>query len=378
MELRREMVEEKTVIFLSAGDPSGDIAGSLLIKQLQTDNNKLEFIGLGGRRMQASGQLQIVDSTKLAVLGFWEVAKKFMFFRRLMSDTIALIKENKPKVIVLIDYPGFNLRLAKKIKSLGIPVVYYISPQIWAWGKRRITEIKRNVNMMLLILPFEKKIYDEAGIDYKFIGHYLLDDMDNKYIKMPYDVDSDLIVLMPGSRPQEVQRMLPPLLDAARLLSSGRNLRFVVAGVKGDINYDSYIKGSGLPLQVVFGKTRDLIRDSRLVITSSGTATLETAIIGRPMIVIYKTGLLTYLIARRLVKLKKIALVNITAGENIVPELIQNQATPDSIAREAARILNDRNLSLDVVNRLNRLTDSLGSGGVSIRAAEVIGEFIKC
>jgi len=378
MELRREMAEEKTVIFLSAGDPSGDIAGSLLIKQLRTDNGKFGFIGLGGRRMHEAGQMQIVDSTRLAVLGFWEVAKKFMFFKKLMSATISLIKENKPKVIVLIDYPGFNLRLAKKIKTLGIPVVYYVSPQIWAWGKRRITAIKRYVNIMLLILPFEKKIYDEAGIANKFIGHYLLDDMDNKYIKAPYDVDSDLVVLMPGSRPQEVQRMLPTLLDAARLLSSGQNLRFVIAGVKGDIDYDSYIKRSGLPIQVVFGKTRDLIRESRLVITSSGTATLETAIIGRPMIVIYKTGLLTYLIARRLVKLKNIALVNITAGENIVPELIQNQATPDSIAREAARFLNDRNLSLDVINRSNRLTDSLGSGGVSIRAAEVIGEFIKC
>jgi lipid-A-disaccharide synthase len=378
MERRRGMAEETIPIFLSAGDPSGDIAGSLLIKQLVSVNKKLEFIGLGGRRMLSAGQNQIVDSSKLAVIGFWEVAKRFLFFKKLMSDTVALIKEGRPKVIVLIDYPGFNLLLAKKIKTLGIPIVYYISPQIWAWGKKRIVEIKRCVNMMLLILPFEKQIYDDAGVGNKFVGHYLLDDMEKKYIKAPYDVDSDLIVLMPGSRPQEVQRMLPPLLEAAEILSSGRELRFIVAGVEGAIDYDHYIRQSSLHLEVVYGKTRDLIRDSRLVITSSGTATLETAIIGRPMIVIYKTGLLTYLIARRLVKLKNIALVNITAGENIVPELIQNQASPDLISREATRFLDSKDLSLDMVTRLNRLTDGLGSGGVSIRAADAILEFINC
>ncbi len=372
------MVEETIPIFLSAGDPSGDIAGSLLIKQLKSANKKLEFIGLGGRRMQSAGQEQIVESSKLAVLGFWEVAKKFLFFKRLMSDTVALIKERKPKVIILIDYPGFNLRLAKKIKAPGIPIVYYISPQIWAWGKKRIVEIKRCVNMMLLILPFEKQIYDDAGVSNKLVGHYLLDDMEKKYIKAPYDVDSDLVVLMPGSRSQEVQRMLPPLLETVRILSSERDLHFVVAGVEGTIDYDRYIRQSNLPIEVVYGKTRDLLRDSRLVITSSGTATLETAIIGRPMIVIYKTGLLTYLIARRLVKLQSIALVNITAGENIVPELIQNQATPNLISREATRFLDNIDLSLDVITKLNHLTDGLGSGGVSIRAADAILEFINC
>jgi len=372
------MAEENIVIFLSAGDPSGDIAGSLLIKQFQNKNSEIKYIGLGGRRMKAFGQSQIVDSTKLAVLGFWEVARKYFFFRKLMNDTMALIKKQKPKVIILIDYPGFNLRLAKRIKPLGIPIVYYISPQIWAWGKGRIKEIKQYINRMLLILPFETKLYDDAGIDNKFVGHYLLDDIDNKYIKAPYDTGSDLVTLMPGSRPQEVERMLPTLLKSAKLLAADKKYRFVVAGVDGNINYDTYIKKCKLPIEVVIGKTRDLIRDSRLVITSSGTATLETAIIGRPMIVLYKTGLLTYMIARRLVKLNNIALVNITAGETIVPELIQNQATPETIVHEAKRFLDNPDLSLEVVNKLNGLTDRLGSGGVSIRAAEAVLELINC
>jgi len=372
------MADESIPIFLSAGDPSGDIAGSHLIKQLKSNRNNFEFIGLGGRRMQQVGQRQIVDSTKLAVLGFWEVAKRFLFFRKLMSDTVALIKERKPKVIILIDYPGFNLRLAEKINSLNIPIIYYISPQIWAWGKKRIESIKRNVNLMLLILPFEKNIYDKAGINNKFVGHYLLDDIPKKYIKAPYNIKSNLVVLMPGSRPQEVQRMLPSLIETAGLLSAERNLRFVVAGVEGNINYDYYIEKSGLPLEVAIGKTRDLIRDSRLIITSSGTATLEAAIIGRPMIVIYKTGLLTYLIARRLVKLDGIALVNITAGGKIVPELIQNEASPDAIVREAIRFLDSEELSMNLVKKLNQITDGLGSGNVSIRAADAIREYLNC
>jgi lipid-A-disaccharide synthase len=370
------MADEKDIIFLSAGDPSGDIAGSLLIKQLQRNDNRLEFIGLGGRRMLAAGQKQIVDSTKLAVLGFWEVAKKFLFFRKLMTDTVALIRKTKPKAIVLIDYPGFNLRLAKKIKSLNIPIVYYISPQIWAWGKKRIDEIKQYIDLMLLILPFEKQIYDNAGIKNKFVGHYLLDDIENKYIKAPYDIESDLITLMPGSRPQEVQRMLPTLLQSAELSSKKYKLRFAIAAVDSDISYKSYMQNCRLPVELVYNKTRDLIRDSRLVITSSGTATLETAIIGRPMIVIYKTGMLTYMIARRLVKLNNIALVNISAGESIIPELIQNQASPELISQEAVRYLENTNLSLDIVNKLNDLTDRLGSGGVSIRVADAIREIV--
>ena len=172
--------------------------------------------------------------------------------------------------------------------------------------------------------------------------------MEKIYIKAPYDINSDLIVLMPGSRPQEVQRMLIPLLETARILSSQKSFRFIVAGVEGAFDYDRSINQADFPIEVAYGKTRDLIRDSRLVITSSGTATLETAIIGRPMIVIYKTGLLTYLIARSLIKLKNIALVNITAGENIVPELIQNQATPDLISQEATRFLDDKDLSMIV------------------------------
>jgi len=365
-------------VFISAGDPSGDIAGSLLLAELTKKNNDISFFGFGGRRMRQAGQEQMVDGPELAVLGFWEVARKFIFFKKLMNRTIRQIEQKKPRVVILIDYPGFNLRLAEKIKPLGIPIIYYISPQIWAWAGGRINQIKRLVDKMLLILPFESEIYDHAGMPNEFVGHYLLDDIDPKYIKAPYNQKSDLILLMPGSRPQEVQRMLPTLIKSAELLAQEGNYRFAIAAVDGNIDYDSYVGRSGVAMDVVFGKTRQLIADSRLVITSSGTATLETGIIGRPMIVIYKTGAITYIIARRLVKLDKIALINISAGGKIVPELIQGEANPGNIVREAEKYLHDNEYCAEVVGRLGAVTDRLAEAGASAKAAEAVLRYLNC
>lgn len=366
-----------TPIFISAGDPSGDIAGSLLLKQLRQKKDDVEFFGLGGPRMRALGQNQPVDGKELAVLGFWEVAKRFFFFKKLMNEVVDSIKEKKPKVIILIDYPGFNLRLAQKIKRLNIPIIYYISPQVWAWNSGRILKLKQLVDLMLLILPFESKIFDEAGVKNKFVGHYLFDDIKSKYIKAPYENESNRILLMPGSRPQEVQRMLPTMIKTAENISKKGNWKFVIAGVGGDIDYISYIKESTVPIDIIFGRARELIADSRLVITSSGTATLETGIIGRPMVVIYKTGWLTYQIARRLVKLDKIALINIVGGKIIVPELIQNDASPENIIKAANQFLNSNEHANKTVNQLNKTNDKLGGAGTSERAAESILEFIN-
>ncbi len=373
-----EMSVPNPPIFISAGDPSGDIAGSLLLEQLQQQNNSFDFFGLGGSRMRALGQNQPVDGKELAVLGFWEVAKRFFFFKKLMNDVVNSIKEKKPKVIILIDYPGFNLRLAQKIKNLNIPIIYYISPQIWAWHSKRIKKLKQLVDLMLVILPFESKIFDDAGMKNRFVGHYLFDDIASKYIKADYHAESNLILLMPGSRPQEVQRMLPTMIKTAEDLSKSGNWKFVIAGVDGDIDYFSYIKESNMPIDIIFGNTRELIVASRLVITSSGTATLETGIIGRPMVVIYKTGWLTYQIAKRLVKLDKIALINIVGGKKIVPELIQNDASPEKIKQAAEQFLNNNQLVIETVNELNKTTDKLGGAGTSKRAAETIMGFLNC
>jgi lipid-A-disaccharide synthase len=367
-----------TAIFISAGDPSGDIAGSLLIKQLRLNSSELQISGLGGRRMKELGQEQLASGDQLAVLGFWEVAKKYYFFKRLMDNAISLIEREQPKAIVFIDYPGFNLRLAKRVRSFGIPIIYYISPQIWAWGGGRIKEIAQNIDLMLLILPFEAEIYERAGIRNQFVGHYLLDDIDAHLVKSPYNINSNLISLLPGSRPQEVERMLPVMLKTTELLAVQGKWRFVVAAMEGNIDYDRYMKKFKSSVDIVVEKTRELIAQSKLVITSSGTATLETGIIGRPMIVIYKTGWITYAIAKNLVKLDKIALINIAGGKKIVPELIQSSANPKNIAKEALQFLENAELSRKTTLELNSVTDRLGTCGASKLAADAIWEFIKC
>jgi len=369
-------MSQENSIFISVGDPSGDIAGSHLMRELKARLPSVFFRGLGGRKMEAEGQRQLVPRSELSVMGFWEVAKKFFFFRELMNETVSRIRRDKPRAIILVDYPGFNLHLAKRVRDLKIPIVYYVSPQIWAWGQKRIHDIKRLVDLMLLILPFESEIYDNAGVKNIFVGHYLLDDIDNSLIRSPYDPESDLILLMPGSRPQEIQRMLPSLLGAARILAVRQKYRFAVAAVDEEIDYEASLAAMPLPVEIVKGRARDLIAESRLVLTSSGTATLEIGIIGRPMVVIYKTGWLTFQIARRLVKVDKIALINWVAGKKIVPELIQHEASPERIASEANRFLNDDKLARETVGRLNETIASLGKPGTAARAAEAVMELI--
>lgn len=369
-------MSEHRSIFISVGDPSGDIAGAHLLEQLRNKLPDTEFFGLGGERMRTLGQRQLAPAKELSVMGFWEVAKKYFFFRNLMHRTVADIEISRPEIIIMVDYPGFNLRLAERIKHLGIPIVYYISPQIWAWHKKRIHTIKRLVDLMLLILPFEAEIYDKADVRNEFVGHYLMDDIPPDLISAPYNPESDLILLMPGSRPQEIQRMLPTLLDTATVLSKTGNYRFAVAGVD-DFDYSPYLAKCSVKADCITGNTRGLIAESRLVLTSSGTATLETGIIGRPMIVIYKTGWLTYQIAKHLVKVDKIALINWVAGGKIVPELIQYQAAPEKIAAAAQVFLENKEESERIVSRLNETVASLGKPGTAERASASILEMIR-
>ena len=364
------------VLFVSAGDPSGDNATSHLAACLRQLTPNLELVGLGGPKLRALGQQQMADAAQLAVMGFWEVARRFRFFQRLLTRCTDEIERRRPACVLLVDYPGFNLRLAERIKSLGIPVVYYISPQIWAWGARRIDQIRRLVDRMLLILPFETELYDRQGVPNELVGHYLLDDIPEEYIASPLP-GNGRIALLPGSRPQEIQRMLPGMLAAARRLTTDYGLRAVVAGVSGGYIYDKDIEkaGTGAPT-VSFDDSRRIIYESDLVLTASGTATLETGIIGRPMVVVYRTGMLTYLIARQMVKLDMIALVNLVLGRRAVPELIQREASPKRMYEEMARYLDDTTYRDEVKRMLHTVPGRLGGPGASMRAAQRVAEYL--
>ncbi|UCG63043.1 MAG: lipid-A-disaccharide synthase [Candidatus Zixiibacteriota bacterium] len=370
---------ESSSIFLSAGDPSGDIAAAKLVSALRSIMPHLKLSGLGGNRLRQQGQDQLAEPDDLAVLGFWEVAKRFGFFRTLLSRAAAHIAETKPKAIVLVDYPGFNLRLARRVKDLGIPIIYYISPQIWAWGKRRLKAIRELVDLMLVILPFETDFYAGTGVKTEFVGHYLLEDIPGEYISSPVPVnDPPHLAILPGSRTQEIERMLPAMLRTATMFGHKYGGRITIAGIKNRFDYAACLKANaGEGIEISFEDSRKVICDSSLVLTSSGTATLETAIVGRPMVVVYKTGFLSYHIARWLVKLDRVALANLVLGEKVVPELIQQEASPETMMRALERYMADDTYRVGVTEKLNRVPGLLGGAGASRRAAELVSQFLN-
>ncbi len=364
------------LLFVSAGDPSGDVACARVIDSLGERKPGLRLFGLGGPRLGEQGQEQSAEPADLAVLGFWEVAKRFFFFRRLMQHSVGEIERRRPKAVLLVDYPGFNLRLAKRIKHLGIPIIYYISPQVWAWGRRRLNEIRDLVDQMLVILPFEEDFYRQHGVPCKFVGHYLVEDIPSEQISSE-PPSKGQIALLPGSRRQEIERMLPPMLDAAARLYREHGCRSKVAALKGVFDYESLCasyRDSGV--EVVYDDSRKTVYESEFVLTASGTATLETGIIGRPMVVVYKTGGLTYQIARRLVKLDQIALVNLVLGRKVVPELIQSDVTGKKMAAELNRFWTDPDFRAQTEAELKRVPSVLGGVGASQRVAKALAGYL--
>ena len=372
-------MENNRSIFISAGDPSADYYGKCLIDAMSSTCGMVSSFGLGGPLMQQAGLRPLADHNDLAVLGFWEIIPKLFYFRQLLKKTAREIEQARPKVVILIDYPGFNLRLAERIKHLQIPIVYYISPQVWAWGKGRVAKIKRLIDLMLVIFPFEEKFYQSQDIKAIFSGHPIVD----RYAAIPgkdncrksLGFSRKTIALLPGSRVQEVRRMLPEMVAAAgRIREKMQDVDFVIAGVSGvpPELYENIIKDAGIP--VVVGKTPEIMNAADLVIVSSGTATVETAFFTTPMIVIYKTGAITYQIAKRLIKLDAIGMVNIVAGQKIVPELIQHQASAAAIAAEAVEILSDASRYAQMVMDLRMVKEKLGSGDAAMRAFREINK----
>jgi lipid-A-disaccharide synthase len=364
------------VLFVSAGDVSGDNATSRVVSALQKSHPNLKLFGLGGRRLKFLGQEQLAEPSDLSVLGFWEVAKRYGYFRKLFYRCVEEIARRRPACVVLVDYPGFNLRLAKRVRKLGIPVVYYISPQVWAWGKRRLKVIQQNVDLMLLILPFEVEFYRKAGVPAEFVGHYLIEDIPSEYISSE-PVNDCQLALLPGSRPQEIERMLRPMLGAAKFLNERHGLNAVVAAINGAHDYDRAVAESGAEaVTICYDDARRVLYESSYVLTASGTATLETGIIGRPMVIVYKTGLISYMIARHLVKLDMIGLANLVMGDNVIPELVQQEVTPRTMATEIERYMKDDAYRSSVVDELRTIPQRLGGGGASEQAAEIIRRFL--
>ncbi len=371
----------KKKIFVVAGEVSGDIHAASLIKELKAMNPLLSFSGLGGAHMAEEGVELFFDLAKIAVVGFTEVLRNLFLFRRIFYDFIKRVEEEKPDAIILVDYPGFNLRLAKELKKRGFKVIYYISPQIWAWGEGRIGAIKENVDKMIVFFDFEKDLYRKNNINVEFVGHPLLDRTCQTLKKEDFlkhifiENRSPLISLLPGSRNNEVEKILPIMLGAAkRILDEFPKAQFLLlSSASVDINtYRRLISKYSLPILLLDRQHYNAIGSSDLALVASGTATLEAAILNTPMIIVYKVTFLTWAYAKSVVKIPYIGLVNVVARKKIVPEFIQFKARPELISQEAIDILKNKGKYSVLLKELSQIKTHLGSPGASKRAAQTI------
>jgi lipid-A-disaccharide synthase len=364
-------------ILIIAGEKSGETYGAGLIRQFKAIEPSSCFFGIGGKRMEAEGVEILFPMENLAVVGIVEIASQIPRIRKIFHRIHNEVKARNPKAAVLIDSPDFNLRLAKRLKKLGVPILYYISPTVWAWRRGRLRTIKRNVSKMLLIFPFEEAIYEKAGIPARFVGHPILERIqvafDREEFCRKYGLDSrkKLIVLLPGSRATEVRFHLPVLMQALEIMRSAWDAQFIL--VQADhLEMDLYrrLVPDGLPsLTIIRQDAYEAMAAGDLILSACGTANLEAALLGTPLIAFYRLSPLTYVFGVKLVKIKDYSIVNILAGDRIVPELIQGQFTPDNLFREAKRILESPEIQAGMKARFRDIKASLGQAPASKNAA---------
>ncbi len=371
-------------IFIVACEASGDMHGARLISEILKKDSSVEFCGLGGDKMRQTGMHIFHDLTKFSALGFSDVVKNYFKYLKIFKSAVQLIRDEKPDAVIVIDSPAFNLRLAKKIKNT-FPVIYYISPQLWAWGKRRIHIVKKYVRQMLVILPFEKDFYEKENISAEFVGHPLLDSIPDLPSQETLKKNLGLqdgqkaIGLFSGSREKEVRRILPVMLKTAELLRKDfPNATFFVSRSHNVKNaaYDEILKTTSVKTMSTQTSFYELVRAMDFALVTSGTATLETALIGTPFFLLYKTGWSTYFLGKHLIKVVYLGLVNLLSKTRVVPEFIQNDARPETIAHEAKVFLQSQELQNKMRREFKEVREKLGEKGASLRAAEKVLEFL--
>jgi lipid-A-disaccharide synthase len=382
-------------LLLSCGEPSGDLYAGALTRELRALDPALAISGLGGPEFAAAGGEVIADYRGLAVTGLTEWIGKLPQFIATRRRLVRAAKVLRPDALVVIDFPDFNFRLARRIKPLGIPVVYYIGPQIWAWRAGRLKTIREIADRVLVIFPFEEAIYRKGGVPVTFVGHPLVEiaqpaDRAAFLTRLGLSPAAPTVAILPGSRPNEVNRILPVLVGAIDLIRPGvPNVQFVIARAPGlpDRLFDALsaprrgqsadsqplrrdARGDGIA--VVEGETDAVLSSADIALTASGTATVQSALHDTPMVIVYRVSPLTYLLARRLVTVDMVGMVNLIAGQKIVPELIQHALTSEAVASEAVSILTDRARHRRIRDGLARVRQLLGGAGASRRAAEAV------
>ncbi len=364
-------------IVMVAGEASGDLHGANLIQALKRRHPHISICGAGGAAMQAAGAKIVVGANQLSVMGFTAIFAKAPRILAAMSHLKKLLVNLKPDLLILIDFPDFNLHLAAKAKKLGIPVLYYISPQVWAWRSGRIKKIKARVDHMAVILPFEARYYDKHAVPVSFVGHPLLDAIPEQATHPLKSVDfkRPKVALLPGSRECEVLRLLPPMLNAAKILKAQLpGIRFVVSNAPSlgvDLIPSIIAEQKFKEVEIVHEPVEELFKHNCLSIVTSGTATLEAAIHGAPFILTYITSPVNYWLAKIFIDVPYIGLANLIAGKSIVPELIQKKASAENIANAAYRLLSDPSAYKEMRSNLLEVRQMLGQPGASDKVARI-------
>lgn len=374
-------------LMVIAGEKSGDLHASRIVASLKRLSPSMEVFGVGGERMARSGAEVLKDITGLAVVGFTEVVKSYFVFRRLFRYLLEVARRRQPDAVLLVDYPGFNLRLASALKSLGITVIYFVSPQVWAWGRNRIQKMREFIDHMIVVFAFEVPMYEEAGISVTYVGHPLADVLhpsvprEEFREKQGIPSGAKVVALLPGSRVNEVRRHVPLMgKTAERIRGALEGTEFVLPAASAELAKECRRLLEehciGAPVRILEDAAYDAVNASDAAIVCSGTATLETGCLGAPLVVVYRVSPLTYLIARRLVTIRNIGLINIVAGETLAPEFVQRRARPEAIAGEIVRFLSDSQLRGTIREKLSGVREKLGPPGAPERAARVILEVL--
>lgn len=372
-------------VLLVAGEASGDAHGADLVTALKRHASSIEVFGVGGQYLREAGMHTLVDTAAIAGMGLFEARDKLKALLRAYRQLAAILRTDPPALLILIDFPEFNLRLAKVAKQAGVPVFYYISPQVWAWRKRRVYTIARRVDQLAAVFPFEPAFYAAHGAAHgcavEFVGHPLVDRVrptrSREETLARYDLDPTrrTIALLPGSRAQEVRYLLDPLLGAAALLGNGYQFVLAVASTLSAAELQGRVKQSGV--RVVQGDTYNLVHAADLALVASGTATLETALLERPMVIVYRLAPLTYALARLIVRVPFIGMPNLIAEQRVVPELLQREVTPARIAAEARQLLENPSAYHAAQEGLREVRRRLGPGGAAERAAALVLKMLR-